>query len=684
MPPRPDQLYELLPSALRDRDRGEGEPLRALAALLQASLEALEDDVESLGRDWFIETCDEWVVPYLGDLVAADGMHGDRRGLPSLRPVVGNALRRRRAKGTPAMIEAAARELTGWEVRVVALADRLLATPHLHHPRGRGGTPDLRRARPGRLGDPFDATPRSAGLGGGHARDARPNAPRVALHVWTLQSRRLARVPLGAPHGGPAYARTISPLGDAQPLFVRRRRERRDRGPASAAEAPGPIDPVDLARDLDAARATGDSSACYGPEGSFVLLRGATPVPAREIVVADLAAWRPAPPGMIAVDPRSGRLAFGEGQDPRGVEASFSLGHVGDVGGDPRRRGPEAPADRVVRVGAAASPDRVAAPSLGEALALALAEGEGRRVAVELADDAVHELPARFEVPARSAVEVRAAPGRRPTLLPTEGTAAEAPGAFEVVGGEGSGFALRGVHLAGATVRLSGALASFDLADATLVPGLLPGPLGEPRFPEAPSLVSAPAQRPRVVRLLRAVTGPLALDPALQALEARGAILDGMPDLRRGPALAGLDGPGPDARLEECTVMGGAHLRSVLARACVFAGPLRVLAPLMGHAEGCLLAEGSEPPVRLDGCLGPGPGPDGRPVRPTFAASRWGRPDHADLSPEDASALRGLGGDGAEPGAYAGLRRPARMSILAAALDDLLPAGLAARIIRVT
>ena len=64
-----DRLYELLPTVYRIRDAEQGYTLRALLAVMEQELDTVEEDIAQLYRNWFIETCDEWVVPYIGDLL---------------------------------------------------------------------------------------------------------------------------------------------------------------------------------------------------------------------------------------------------------------------------------------------------------------------------------------------------------------------------------------------------------------------------------------------------------------------------------------------------------------------------------------------------------------------------------------------------------------------------------------
>lgn len=71
-----DRLYNLLPAVYRLRDAEQGEPLRALLAAFAQEFAALEENVEQLYDDQFIETCADWVAPYIGDLIGYRPLHG--------------------------------------------------------------------------------------------------------------------------------------------------------------------------------------------------------------------------------------------------------------------------------------------------------------------------------------------------------------------------------------------------------------------------------------------------------------------------------------------------------------------------------------------------------------------------------------------------------------------------------
>ena len=87
-----ERLYELLPAVYRIRDAEQGGPLEQYLSVLAEQLAVLEEDVEQLYDDLFIETCSEWVVPYIGDLVGNRTLHGVVPKTLSRRAEVANTI----------------------------------------------------------------------------------------------------------------------------------------------------------------------------------------------------------------------------------------------------------------------------------------------------------------------------------------------------------------------------------------------------------------------------------------------------------------------------------------------------------------------------------------------------------------------------------------------------------------
>jgi hypothetical protein len=67
--PRIDRLYQLLPAIYRMRDAEQKYPLRALLRVITEQVNIVEDDIAQLYDNWFIETAEDWAVPYVADLI---------------------------------------------------------------------------------------------------------------------------------------------------------------------------------------------------------------------------------------------------------------------------------------------------------------------------------------------------------------------------------------------------------------------------------------------------------------------------------------------------------------------------------------------------------------------------------------------------------------------------------------
>ena len=97
----------------------------------------LEEDIEQLYDDQFIETCAPWVAPYIGDLIGYRTLYGLTDKIGSPRAEVADTIAFRRRKGTASMLEQLARDVTGWDARVVEYFRLLATTQYMNHIRSR-------------------------------------------------------------------------------------------------------------------------------------------------------------------------------------------------------------------------------------------------------------------------------------------------------------------------------------------------------------------------------------------------------------------------------------------------------------------------------------------------------------------------------------------------------------------
>ena len=86
-------LWKLLPAVHRTRDAERGGALQALVAVLAEQLAVIDENIEQLYDDQFIETCAPWAVPYIGDLIGYRPLRGN---LGSPRAEVAHTLALRR------------------------------------------------------------------------------------------------------------------------------------------------------------------------------------------------------------------------------------------------------------------------------------------------------------------------------------------------------------------------------------------------------------------------------------------------------------------------------------------------------------------------------------------------------------------------------------------------------------
>jgi hypothetical protein len=105
-------LYERLPEIYRIRDAEQWPPgpLQAYLGAVEGVFSALHESIEALYSDLFIDTCDDWVIPYIADLLGTSHLKGDVR---TLRADVADTVALRRSKGTLGAIERLAANLTG-------------------------------------------------------------------------------------------------------------------------------------------------------------------------------------------------------------------------------------------------------------------------------------------------------------------------------------------------------------------------------------------------------------------------------------------------------------------------------------------------------------------------------------------------------------------------------------------
>ena len=219
-----EKLFNLLPAIYRVRDAEQGGALRQLMAVIAEQMALLEASNQQLYDDQFIETCADWLVPYIGDLIGYRTLHGVVPKVASPRAEVGHTIALRRRKGTATMLEQLARDVTGWPARVAEMFQLLGWTQHMNHIRPESRyAPDLRRwEKLERLNTPFDSLSHTVDVRGIAKGQGKYNIPNIGVFLWRLRAVSSARLAGGAGGAGRWPAIFVRPVGDGAAVVYSR------------------------------------------------------------------------------------------------------------------------------------------------------------------------------------------------------------------------------------------------------------------------------------------------------------------------------------------------------------------------------------------------------------------------------------------------------------------------------
>ncbi len=246
-----DKLWALLPDVYRAQDTDQFDangPLRELVNRIGAQAANVRRNIDRLWEDQSIESCDDWVIPYIGALLATNLVPGlDPRGQ---RLDVANTISYRRRKGTVAVLEQIATNITGWDAKVVEFFRRLGRTRHGLDPAigeplmpgdavaqlqqaeglvgaitrtGIGGFADLRNAYgASNARTAFDEYFYTADLRVDDGTTGWYNIPNLGVFLWRLQSFLAGPITPVAVHGCADWY-TFDPTGRDVQLFAAQR-----------------------------------------------------------------------------------------------------------------------------------------------------------------------------------------------------------------------------------------------------------------------------------------------------------------------------------------------------------------------------------------------------------------------------------------------------------------------------
>jgi hypothetical protein len=654
------RMYELLPAVYRLRDAETGYPLRELIAVIAEQVAVVQEGLEQSYDNLFIETCAEWVIPYIGDLIGARPLHGKAPGAAAGRAEVADTLGLRRRKGTLAALEQTARAVTGYPAVAVEFFQRLAVTQYMNHVRPENHyTVDMRdELALERISGPFERAAHTLEVRRISSGRGRYNIQNIGIYLFRLRSLALSGVSAARIDD---FRYTFNPLAIDAPLFNNPRTELAITEFAAPEHVPMPISRLAMNR---------DKAGFYGPNGALLLQVNGTVVPESDVQVCNLSdaidgsgAWAHAPADHYGVDPVLGRIAAPSGRAaPTSVVVSYRYGFSDTIGGGAYERGEEI-------AGTASQVVSEAAPDLQAALDAVAGGG-----IVEFADSRTYALASaapNLDVAASQEVELRAANGQRPTIRMSGGE-------LVINGGDNATIALNGLVLVGGALRITGAPESVTLRHCTLVPGIERTRQNEPAELGAPSLIVEPDGVE--VMIDRCITGSLCVANG-SAAKINRSIVDAEDATL--PAFEGFGAAGGTLTIQNSTVIGRVHAQQIeLASNTIFVASA---------------ASASDLPVRSertqDGCMRfsvvP---PDSRTPRryrcvallASFTSLRFGTPGYCQLGIACDESIRRGADDESEIGVFHDLFQPQRESDLRTRLDEFLRFGMEAGIFYAT
>ena len=626
-----DRIYELLPAIYRIRDADRGEPLKALLSVIADKVGVLEEDLAQLYDDQFIETCAPWVVPYIGDLIGYRALHNVVPKIGSERAEVAHTIGFRRRKGTAAMLEQLARDVTGWNARAVEFFQLLgwtQWTPNHIRPKN-FYAPDLREWEIlEKINGPFDTVAHTVDVRHVTTGEGKYNIQNVGIFLW-----RLGAYPLTDSRAFQldAHRFLFHPLGYDTQLFT---------NPATEDEVTHLAEPINVPDPIGRRVLDTYLSQYYGEQKSISLQGFAI----GQIVVCDLSGWIHTPPaGKIAIDPVLGRIAFADPQtEPPLVRFHYAFSD--EMGGGEY--------DRLTTLDEKLQPiEQVPVPhaTIQNALNAVAAGG-----VVEISNSDRYEETVTISVNANQRVELRAANEQRPTLV--------LGGDLVINGAADSEVTLNGLLIAGGAIRVDGALRALRLRHCTLLPSL-----------NATLSVDLPDV---TIEIDHCIIGPLRVHE-----RSNVSVTDSIVDAMNEAAVAFAAPNGSDAggtlEIADSTVIGTVHtLELKLASNSIFMSDVRSEKKQSGCVRFCYLPLTSVVPRRYR-CQ-PEQENDALRVRPQFTSLRYGDPGYGQLALRTAKQIRTGADDEAEMGAFHELYQPQRETNLRIRLDEYLRFGLEA------
>jgi len=731
-----DKLWKLMPEAYRAADSDvvdQKGPLRELCARIGAQVAIVRRSIDRTWEDQSIESCDDWVVPYIADLLGTNLISGS--DLPGQRREVANTIDYRRRKGTVALIEELAHDITGWEVKVVEFFRRLGRTRHgldpeiglltdanepLQFASGLvgpitktpiGGTASLRNAYgASKCDNAFDEFFHTPDVRRGQGRTGWYNIPKLGVFLWRLSSfpeaagnpESLLVTPVAGTSSN-AGCFTFDPTGREIPLFAVGDRTNASFGAKWTSPAewqlPTPIARALMDDDRRPGKAhpdlyAGPGSPAFEMRSLGVFNAPTTPHDTLDALLLPLDNVNIPPPRpvVVAIRPERGRFSV----DPPAagpLQVWYHYGFSAPIGAGAYDRRP------------------LAAPLPAPGTDLPVANGDavttiGPTGTITLSDSLTYLTVANAVV---DDLTLRSANLTRPLIRPTT---ARGPWTFN--GNTGSKLRLEGIFVSGVEIILTGKFDEVSIAFSTLDPGQSAGGNWAQAI-DSRQLSPATLWIEGTVRALtidRSITGPIRtrLGGSVEELLIRDSIVQFPGAPARTPSVVAAPAPptgrvravasgvprdyaifldAGDVSIARSTILGSISVHHIDVSESILGDFAWAADPQHGCVRFSAWATGSNLPRKYESVrIAPG--------AELFTSRAFGQPGYAQLRSDADTAIASdptstqpgsiLGGaqNGSEMGAFSSEMAAIKERRLLLKLQEFMPLGLVPVIVHVT
>ena len=720
-----DKLWNLLPAVYRALDTdnfNSNGPLREMVNRVGVQAAILRRSIDRMWEDQSIESCDDWIIPYIGDLVATNLVAN--LNARAQRLDVANTIDYRRRKGTLGLLEELSFNVTGWNAKVIEFFRRLGRTRHGLDPQiGQsltagddiavlqvaeglvgsltqtpiGGTAKLRNVYgSSQIGTAFDEFFHTADFRFGQGMVGWHNIPRLGVFLWRLKSYGVPQTTPVAVAGCPNWF-TFDPTGRDLQLFAAARESAQYGNTwVSPAEEqlPGLINQT--LYDANTSAAPADVAVELYPNSLAVW---PSPNPSSDTDYV--------PDTELIVRPGRGRFMYGgspppPGSPPNGLWTTYYYGFSSEIGAGPYDR-------RLVRQNPVTPASQPSVNGGSDALTAAGAIPAAGTLTIN--DSLTYNGAAVVSVNSGAALTICAADEQRPLVRLPPASPPGAVNAWVITGAQGSSLVLDGLFISGGDVVISGAFTSVAITCCTLDPGAAAVPGGSSPPGDYASSADSRALAPtrlwidasvETLTIDYSITGPIQTRNRgkIQTLCISNSILQAIP----GSATDGLQGPfsppenpanaalllaDGDVCLSRCTVLGQVLVHRLNASECI----LGDLAAVDDTQHGCVRftawAQGSMLPSKYESVQIPA-------QAEIFTSIDFGQPGYCQLlatadlqivpdpNAPTQNTISAGSQDGSEMGAFAREQNPVKEQGLLLKFQEYMPAGLIPVIVYVT